>query len=70
MAPASPDTAPIAAASCDARGEFAFPSVVSDRYFLIMHVKVKPAQIGHDDYVLLQPVNVQPGQTTVVTLAP
>ncbi len=68
--PASPDTAPIASASCDARGEFAFPSVVSDRYFLIMHVKVRPAQIGHDDYVLLQPVNVQPGQTTVVTLAP
>jgi hypothetical protein len=68
--PASPDTAPIASASCDARGEFAFPSVVSDRYFLIMHVKVKPAQIGHDDYVLLQPVNVIPGQTTVVTLAP
>jgi len=68
--PPSPDTAPIASASCDARGEFAFPSVVSDRYFLIMHVKVKPAQIGHDDYVLLQPVGVQPGQTTVVTLAP
>jgi hypothetical protein len=68
--PPSPDTAPIASASCDARGEFGFPSVVSDRYFLIMHVKVKPAQIGHDDYVLLQPVSVQPGQTTVVTLAP
>jgi predicted small lipoprotein YifL len=68
--PASPDTAPIASASCDARGEFDFPSVVSDHYFLIMHVKVKPAQIGHDDYVLLQPVNVEPGQTAVVTLAP
>ena len=68
--PASPDTAPIASASCDARGEFAFPSVVSDRYFLIMHVKVRPAQIGHDDYVLLQPVAVSPGETTVVTLAP
>ena len=68
--PPSPDTAPIASASCDVRGEFAFPSVVSDRYFLIMHVKVRPAQIGHDDYVLLQPVNVQSGQTTVVTLAP
>ncbi len=68
--PASPDTAPIASASCDARGEFGFPSVVSDRYFLIMHVKLKPASVGHDDYVLLQPVTVTPGQTTVVTLAP
>ena len=68
--PPSPGTAPIASASCDARSAFSFPSVVSDRYFLIMHVKVKPAQIGHDDYVLLQPVTVNPGQTTVVTLAP
>jgi hypothetical protein len=68
--PASPDTAPIASAACDARGEFGFPSVVGDRYFLIMHVKIKPAQVGHDDYVLLQPVTVTPGQTTVVALAP
>jgi alkanesulfonate monooxygenase SsuD/methylene tetrahydromethanopterin reductase-like flavin-dependent oxidoreductase (luciferase family) len=67
---ASPDTAPIASASCDARGEFTFTNVVSDHYFLIMHVKIRPAQGGHDDYVLLQPVGVQPGQTTVVTLAP
>jgi predicted small lipoprotein YifL len=68
--PASPDTGPIASASCDLHGEFGFPSVVGDRYFLIMHVKLKPAQVGHDDYVLLQPITVTPGQTTVVTLAP
>ena len=68
--PASPDTAPIASASCDVHGEFAFHSVVADRYFLIMHVKVRPATAGHDDYVLLQPVGVQPAQTTVVALAP
>jgi hypothetical protein len=35
-----------------------------------MHVKLRPAQVGHDDYVLLQPVSVHPGQATVVTLAP
>jgi predicted small lipoprotein YifL len=68
--PASPDTAPIASASCDVHGEFGFPSVVGDRYFMIMHIKVRPAQIGHDDYVLLQPVVVTPGQTTVVALTP
>jgi hypothetical protein len=68
--PASPDTAPIASASCDAHGEFAFANLVADRYFLIMRVKVKPAAAGHDDYVLLQPVSVQPGQIAVVTLAP
>ncbi len=68
--PASPDTAPIASASCDAHGAFTFPNLVSDRYFLIAHVKVRPAQVGHDDYVVLQPVGVEPGQTTVVSLAP
>jgi hypothetical protein len=67
---ASPETAPVASASCDTRGEFAFPNLVADRYFLIMHVTVRPASAGHDDYVLLQPVNVRPGEATVVTLAP
>jgi hypothetical protein len=68
--PASPDTAPIASASCDLHGEFTFPNLVGDHYFLIAHVKVKPAATGHDDYVVLQPVAVPPGQTTVVSLAP
>ena len=67
---ASPDTAPIASASCDLHGEFAFPNLVGDHYFLIAHVKIKPAAVGHDDYVVLQPVAVPPGETTVVSLAP
>ncbi|HZC17889.1 MAG TPA: hypothetical protein VE309_14115 [Caulobacteraceae bacterium] len=68
--PASPDTAPIASASCDIHGEFTFPNLVGDHYFLIAHVKVKPAATGHDDYVVLQPVAAPPGETTVVSLAP
>jgi hypothetical protein len=68
--PASPDTGPVASASCDVRGEFSFPSLVGDHYFLIAHVKVKPATPGHDDFVVLQPVAVPPGATTVVSLAP
>ncbi|HEX4196126.1 MAG TPA: hypothetical protein VHZ26_01660 [Caulobacteraceae bacterium] len=68
--PASPDTGPIASASCDARGEFAFPNVVSDRYFLIARVKARSAAPGHEDYVVLRPVGVRPGETAVVSLAP
>ncbi|HLI65656.1 MAG TPA: hypothetical protein VKU90_04760 [Caulobacteraceae bacterium] len=68
--PAAPDTAPIASASCDPRGEFGFPNLIGGGYFLIAHVKVRPAAPGRDDYVILAPVDVIPGQAADVSLAP
>ena len=68
--PPSPDTAPIASASCDAHGEFAFANVVPEAYFLIAHVKVRPAAAGRDDFVVLRWINVPPGASADVSLAP
>lgn len=68
--PPSPDTAPIASASCDARGEFAFADLAPGGFILIAHVRIKPAAAGHDDFAILQHVTVRPGQVETVSLAP
>jgi hypothetical protein len=68
--PPSPETAPIASASCDAHGEFSFASLAPGTAFLIAHVKIHPAENGRDDYVILQPVSVRSGQAVDVSLAP
>jgi hypothetical protein len=68
--PPSPDTAPVASTGCDPRGVFTFRGLNPGGYFLLVRVKVKPAPGGAGDYVILQPVDVQPGQNTDIALAP
>jgi hypothetical protein len=68
--PPSPDTAPIASAACDTHGEFSFQGLRAGTYFLIAHVKVKPADAAHNDYVMLQALAVEAGTTTDIVLGP
>ena len=69
-APASPDTAPVASATCDAKGDFQLRGLNPGGYFLLARVKVRPAPAGGGDYVIIEPVDVQPGQIADVSLAP
>jgi hypothetical protein len=68
--PPSPDTAPIASAACDAHGEFSFPALAADDYFVIAHVKVRPPENGNSDYVIMKRVAILPSEATDVSLAP
>jgi hypothetical protein len=68
--PPSPDTAPVASTACDTRGDFNFHGLAPGGYFLLARVKVHPSPTGREDYVILQPVDIQPGQTADVSLAP
>ena len=68
--PPSPDTAPVAATACDAHGGFSFRGLAPSGYFLLARVKVHSTTAAQGDYVILQPVDVEPGQNTDVTLAP
>lgn len=69
--PASPDTVePFATSTCDANGAFGFPNVPAGGYFLIAHVKQKPATNHVEDYVILERVSLQPGQAADISLAP
>ncbi|HLK26282.1 MAG TPA: hypothetical protein VKT30_16615 [Caulobacteraceae bacterium] len=69
-APPSPDTAPVASATCDAKGAFQVRGLQPGGYFLLARVKVRPAPASGGDYVILQPIDVQPGQIASVSLAP
>jgi hypothetical protein len=68
--PPSPDTAPVASTACDAKGGFSFHGLNPGGYFLLARVKVRSATAVGGDYVILQPVDVEPGQSTDVTLGP
>ncbi len=68
--PPSPDTAPVAATVCDAHGGFSFRGLNPGGYYLLARVKVRSATAAGGDYVILEPVDVEPGQNTDVTLAP
>jgi hypothetical protein len=68
--PPSPDTAPVASTTCDARGGFSFRGLNPGGYFLLARVRVRPPIAGGNDFVVLQPVDIQPDQNTDVTLAP
>lgn len=68
--PPSPDTAPLSSAACDAAGDFTFQGLAPGGYFLIAHVKVRPADAAHNDYVILLPVSVGSGTMSDVILGP
>jgi hypothetical protein len=66
----SEDTAPVASATCDARGDFQVNGITPGGYFLLARVKVRPASASGGDYVILEPIDVRPGEVTDVSLAP
>jgi len=68
--PPSPDTAPVASTACDARGAFSFRGLNPGGYFLLARVKVRSTTATAGDYMILQPVDIEPGQNTDVSLAP
>jgi hypothetical protein len=68
--PPSPDTAPVASTACDAKGTFSFRGLNPGAYFLLARVKVRSATPTAGDYVILEPVDIEPGQNTDVSLAP
>jgi hypothetical protein len=68
--PPSPDTAPVASTTCDVHGAFSFRGLNPGGYFLLARVRVRPPLAGGNDYVIVQPVDIQPDQNTDVTLAP
>jgi hypothetical protein len=68
--PPSPDTAPVASTACDAKGAFSFRGLNPGAYFLLARVKVRSATPTAGDYVILEPVDIEPGQNTDVSLAP
>lgn len=61
---------PLNSAACGDRGDFAFKDVQPGLYYLIAHVRRLPTGAVPDDFVILQRVAVQPGETRQVHLAP
>jgi hypothetical protein len=70
LPPSTDAIEPAATSTCDVHGAFGFPSVPSGGYFLIAHVKQKPAQSGVEDYVILERVFLEPGEAADISLAP
>lgn len=70
LGPSPDNVEPIATSACDAHGAFGFPGVPPGGYFLIAHVKQKPAQGGVDDYVILERVYLEPGEAADISLSP
>jgi hypothetical protein len=62
--------APVNSAGCTDDGGFVFNDVQPGLYFLIAHVRRLPAGSVPDDFVILQRVSLQPGETRQVHLAP
>ena len=61
---------PLNSAACSEHGDFVFNDVQPGLYFLIAHVRRLPPGAVPDDFVILQRVSVQPGETRQVHLAP
>jgi len=61
---------PLNSAACTEHGDFVFNDVQPGLYFLIAHVRRLPPGNVPDDFVILQRVSVQPGETRQVHLAP
>jgi len=61
---------PLNTAGCNEHGDFVFNDVQPGLYFLIAHVRRLPPGNVPDDFVILQRVSVQPGETRQVHLAP
>jgi len=61
---------PLNSAACSEHGDFVFNDLQPGLYFLIAHVRRLPTGATPDDFVILQRVAVQPGETRQVHLAP
>ena len=61
---------PVNSAACNEHGAFVFNDVQPGLYYLIAHVRRLPPGAVPDDFVILQRVSVQPGETRQVHLAP
>jgi hypothetical protein len=63
--------APLAgSARCDKAGDFALTGLAPGGYFLIARVKVAPPLHGDESFVIMRRLELAPGETRDVSLAP